>query len=108
MKITLSKKLYGLVGLMSLMMLIGTGAAVYFLRSMLGDYRTLVTSDVAQYSAAMDAEVALGTAVQCNNNYMTRMDLDNVKEFKVSNEKNNAAMQTARKLSDTDADRQAH
>lgn len=107
MKFTLSKKLYGLVGLMSLMMLIGTGAAVYSLRSMLGNYHTLVTSDVAQYSAAMEAQVALGIAVQGTKNYMTRMDQDNVKEFKDSIEKIKAAMQTLGKLADSDADRKA-
>ncbi len=107
MKITLSKKLYGLVGLMSLMMLVGTGAAVFALRSTLGKYNALVTVDVARYSAAMEAQVALGTAVQGTKNFMTRMDQDNIKEFKSSIEKIKAVMQPLGKMANSDADRQA-
>ena len=107
MKMTLSKKLYGLVGLMSLMMLFGTGAAVYALHWMLGRYEAIVTVDVAKYSAAMEAEVALGNAVQGTKNFMTRMDQDNVKEFKDAIDKIKAAMQTFGKIADSNADRQA-
>ncbi|MHB1011740.1 MAG: methyl-accepting chemotaxis protein [Desulfobacteria bacterium] len=107
MKITLSKKLYGLVGLMSLMMLVGTGVAVFALRTTLGKYRTLVTVDVAKYSAAMEAQVALGHAVQGTKNFMIRMDQDNVKEFKDAIEKIKATVQAFGKIADSKSDRQA-
>jgi methyl-accepting chemotaxis protein len=106
MKMSLSKKLYGLVGFMSLAMMIGTVGAVLALRSTLADYKTLVNVDVARYSAAMEAEVALGKAVLANKNFMLRMDQDNVKEFKAEIGKLKAAMQTYGKLAYSNADRQ--
>jgi methyl-accepting chemotaxis protein len=106
MKMTLSKKMYGVVGIMSFMMLVGTMAAVYFLRSTLAKYETLVNVDVAKYSAAMEAEVALGKAVLATKNYMTRMDQDNVKEFKEQIGKVKEVMQEFSKLAATSTDRQ--
>ena len=42
MKLTLSRKMYGLVGVMSAIMIIGTVGAVLSLRWLLGSYETLV------------------------------------------------------------------
>ncbi|MEW6718849.1 MAG: methyl-accepting chemotaxis protein [Thermodesulfobacteriota bacterium] len=81
MKLTLSKKMYGLVGIMSLIMIVGTAGAVLSVRWLLGHYETLVRVDVARYSASMESEVALAKAVLATKNYMTRMDSESSKAF---------------------------
>ncbi|MBE0603881.1 MAG: HAMP domain-containing protein, partial [Deltaproteobacteria bacterium] len=81
MKMTLSKKMYGMIGIMSVVTLLVSGFAVYAIRSILGAYDTLVRVDVAKYSNAVEAEVALGKAVLATKNYMTRMEQDYADEF---------------------------
>ncbi|MEW6719907.1 MAG: HAMP domain-containing protein, partial [Thermodesulfobacteriota bacterium] len=82
MKMTLSKKMYGMIGIISVVMLVISGIAIYGIRSILGAYESLVRVDAARYSAAMDAQVALGKAVVATKNYMTRMEQEYTDEFK--------------------------
>ncbi len=81
MKMTLSKKMYFMIGIMSVVTLLVSGFAVYAIRSILGAYDTLVRVDVAKYSNSVEAEVALGRAVLATKNYMTRMEQDYADEF---------------------------
>jgi methyl-accepting chemotaxis protein len=81
MRMTLSKKMYAMIGIITVVMLLISGIAVYSIRSILGAYDTLVRVDVAQYSDSVEAEVALGKAVLATKNYMTRMEQDYVQEF---------------------------
>jgi methyl-accepting chemotaxis protein len=81
MKMTLSKKMYGMIGIMSVVTVLISGIAVYAIRSTLGAYDTLVRVDVEKYSNAVEAEVALGKAVLATKNYMTRMEQDYADEF---------------------------
>ena len=81
MKMTLSKKMFGMIGIVTVVTLLISGIAVYAIRSILGAYSTLVRVDVAQYSDSVEAEVALGKAVMATKNYMTRMDQEYADEF---------------------------
>jgi methyl-accepting chemotaxis protein len=81
MKMTLSRKMYFMIGIMSVVTLLISGVAVYAIRSILGAYDTLVRVDVAKYSDSAEAEIALGRAVIASKNYMTRMDQSYVEEF---------------------------
>ncbi|MBP2675063.1 MAG: hypothetical protein H6Q84_1903 [Deltaproteobacteria bacterium] len=81
MKMTLSRKMYGLVGVMSAIMIVGTLGAVLSLRWLLGSYETLVRVDVARYSSSMEAQLALAKSVLATKNYMTRMDAESSKAF---------------------------
>jgi hypothetical protein len=81
MKLTLSRKMYGLVGVMSTIMIVGTLGAVFALRWLLGSYETLVRVDVARYSASTEAELALARSVLATKNYMTRMDAESSEAF---------------------------
>ncbi len=106
MKMTLSKKMYGMIGIISAVMLVITGIAVYSIRSILGSYESLVRREVAQYSAAMEAQGALGKAVVATKNYMTRMDEDNVKDYKAQVEKLKASMKAFEKVSGGKAEKE--
>jgi methyl-accepting chemotaxis protein len=106
MKMTLGKKMYGLVGIITIVMLFVTGFAVYSIRSILRAYETLVTVDVAQYSAAMESEVSLGRAVVATKNFMTRMDQDYVNEFKDRVERIKGQMEEFAKTANTEKGRE--
>jgi methyl-accepting chemotaxis protein len=80
-RLTLSRKMYGLVGVMSTIMIVGTLGAVLALYWLLGSYETLVRVDVARYSASTEAELALARSVLATKNYMTRMDAESSKAF---------------------------
>ncbi|MBE0569686.1 MAG: MCP four helix bundle domain-containing protein, partial [Deltaproteobacteria bacterium] len=81
MRMTLSRKMYGLFGVMSTIMIVGTLGAVLSLRWLLGSYETLVRVDVARYSASKEAELALAKSVLASKNYMTRMDAESSQKF---------------------------
>jgi methyl-accepting chemotaxis protein len=106
MKLTLAKKMYGLVGAITVVMVLITGFAVFSLRGVLSQYQALVQVDVAQYTAAMESEVALGRAVVATKNYMTRMDQDYADEFKGEMERIKGQMKTFEKAADHEDDRQ--
>jgi len=97
MRMTLSKKMYGMIGIVTVVMLVISGIGVYSIRSILGSYESLVRVDVARYSGAMDAQVALGKAVVATKNYMTRMDQEYSEEFKTQTGKLRSSIQAMEK-----------
>jgi methyl-accepting chemotaxis protein len=81
MKFTLSQKMYGLVALVSIIMLVGTGLAFYGLHRVVGRSDTLFRVDVAQQEISLAAQANVGKAVQAYKNYLIRKDDKYVKEF---------------------------
>jgi methyl-accepting chemotaxis protein len=81
MKVTLSKKMYGFVGLISCVMLFGTGVAIFGLTRAVSGSDTLFRVDVAQREIGLTAQVDLGSAVQWYKSYLIRRDEKYAKEF---------------------------
>ena len=84
MKVTLSQKMYGLVALISFIMLFGTGVAYYGLHRAVGRTDTLIQVDVAQEEISLGAQVDLGSAIRAGKNYLIWKDDKYVKEFEAS------------------------
>jgi len=105
-KMTLSRKMYGLVGIMSTIMIVGTVGAVLALYWLLGSYETLVRVDVARYSASKDAELALAKSVLATKNYMTRMDAGSSDAFAAEMKKLKANITGYSKLAETPEERE--
>jgi len=84
MKVTLSQKMYGLVALISIIMLVGTGLAFYGLYRVINKTDTLFRVDVAEQEIALDAQVELGNAVHAFKNFLIRNDDKYVKEFEAT------------------------
>ncbi|MBE0602333.1 MAG: MCP four helix bundle domain-containing protein, partial [Deltaproteobacteria bacterium] len=105
-KMTLSRKMYGLVGIMSTIMIVGTVGAVLALHWLLGSYETLVRVDVARYSASTDAELALAKSVLATKNYMTRMDAGSSDAFAAEMKKLKESVAGYSKLAETPEERE--
>ena len=104
-RLTLSRKMYGLVGVMSAIMIVGTTGAVLALYWLLGSYETLVRVDVARYAASTEAELALARSVLATKNYMTRMDQESSKTFTDEMEKLKGNMKEYSRLARTEEER---
>ena len=101
MKGTLSQKLYILVGLVSIIMLFGTGAAFYGLYRAVHRSDTLFRVDVAQQEISLTAQVDLGRAVRACKNYLIRKDDKYVKEFEALTAKIRDGLKAYENLSGT-------
>jgi len=82
MKMTLSKKLYGLTGALLAILVIMAAVSFFSSRAVVTGYQDMSTDDAAQREAAMDGADKLGLAVQAFKNYVIRGDEKYVKEFK--------------------------
>jgi methyl-accepting chemotaxis protein len=102
---TLSKKMYAMIGIITVVMLVISGIAVYSIRSILGAYESLVRVEIGQYSAANEAKAATDQAVISLKNYMTRMDQSYVETFKAQIGKLRSSMKAFEKIADTKEDK---
>jgi methyl-accepting chemotaxis protein len=81
MKMTLSKKLYGLAGVLLVAMVLVSGMSYLTHVNLVKGYKVLAEEDGAQMEAAMEAGIKLGEAVQAFKNYVLRGDQKYVQEF---------------------------
>ena len=87
MKMTVSKKLYGAVGVLVVMLIIISALSYLGQRSLINGYKSLADNDVVQKDLSMDAENELGIAVQAFKNYLLRGEEKYIKGFKEHTEK---------------------
>ncbi len=99
MKVTLSQKMYCLVGLVSFIMLFGTGVAYYGLHRAVGRTDVLIQVDVTQEELSLGAQVDLGSAIRAGKNYLVRKDDKFIKEFEASIAKVGDGLKAYEKLS---------
>ncbi len=81
MKMTLAKKMYGVAGLMMVVILGISISAFFVARNVANSYDEVLKSDMAQLEHGMDAQIELGRAVQAFKNYVLRRDDKYIKEF---------------------------
>ncbi|MBI5575312.1 MAG: methyl-accepting chemotaxis protein [Deltaproteobacteria bacterium] len=81
MKVTFAKKMYGLVGLVSIIMIAGTAAAIYGLTFFLDKFENISHADFSKREPAMRSQVDLGHAIHAFKNYLIRKDEKYVKDF---------------------------
>jgi methyl-accepting chemotaxis protein len=81
MKITLSKKLYGLIGSSLLVLTIISLLAFFGTRSLISQYRNLGEEDGVQKEFSIQAANSLGIAVQAYKNKLVRGDAASEKAF---------------------------
>jgi methyl-accepting chemotaxis protein len=82
MNMSLSKKLFGVLGITLFALLSVAVLSYYSQRSLMKGYKTLADSDVAQKDASMEAANRLGQAVQAYENYVIRGEDKFVAQFK--------------------------
>ncbi len=99
MKVTLSQKMYGLVALISFIMLLGTGLAYYGLHRAVDKTDALIRVDVAQEVISLGAQVNLASAMRAGKNSLIRKDDKLQKEFEASIEKVGEGLKAYEKLS---------
>jgi len=82
MNLSLSKKLYGIVGIL-MVVLLGMAVSAYFvLNSVSHGYEAMIKNQGDQLESSMEAQIGLGRAVQSFKNLLVRKDEQYVKEFK--------------------------
>jgi hemerythrin-like metal-binding protein len=81
MKITLSKKLYGLIGASLIVLTIISLLAIFGTRSLISQYRNLGEEDGVQKEFSLQAANHLGIAVQAFKNKLVRGDAASEKAF---------------------------
>ncbi len=100
MKMSLSKKLYGLTGILLAILVIVSLTAFFSLRSITHEYHEMAETDVKQSEASMDSQVQLGLAVQSFKNLLIRGDEKYIKEFDEHVKKIEASLVVYEKVSD--------
>ncbi len=82
MKLTLAKKLYGVIGII-LAVLMGVSISSYMVqKSLIKEFEDLESRNGVQIRNCLEAEVALGQAVQAFKNFVMRKDDKYVAEFR--------------------------
>ncbi|MBI5849259.1 MAG: methyl-accepting chemotaxis protein [Nitrospirae bacterium] len=81
MKMTLAKKMYGVAGLMMVMILAIAIGAFFVAQNVANEYDHVIKTDLAQLEYGMDAQMHLGEGVQAFKNYVLRRDDKYSKEF---------------------------
>jgi len=81
MKITLSKKLYGLIGSSFMVLTIISLLAFFSTRSLIAKYHNLAEEDGVQKEFSMEAANQLGLAIQAFKNKLIRGDQESEKKF---------------------------
>ncbi|MBF0607263.1 MAG: methyl-accepting chemotaxis protein [Candidatus Magnetobacterium sp. LHC-1] len=82
--VTLSAKLYGIVGIVIFLLLIIGITSFLGLRYVVGRFVYNIEVDAAQMEASMEARVLLGNAVQSYKNYLLRKDSKYIASFRES------------------------
>ncbi|MBF0338453.1 MAG: methyl-accepting chemotaxis protein [Nitrospirae bacterium] len=80
--VTLSAKLYGIVGIITLLLFIVGVVSFFGLRYVVGRFTYNIEVDAAQMEASMEARVLLGNAVQSYKNYLLRKDSKYISAFR--------------------------
>jgi methyl-accepting chemotaxis protein len=82
MRMTLSKKLYGLAGIVLLALVIVSGMSLFGQWMLINGYKTLADVDGAKMEASKEAANQLGQAVQAYKTYLIRGEDRYAKEFR--------------------------
>ena len=82
MRMSLSKKLYGAIGIVLVALIIVTGMSFLTQRSLLSGYAVLADEDGAQMQASMNASNELGLSVEAFKNFLVRGDENYIQEFR--------------------------
>ncbi|MBI5639098.1 MAG: methyl-accepting chemotaxis protein [Nitrospirae bacterium] len=107
MKLTLAKKLYGVIGIAMVILLVLAGASYVILKNVEKGYEGQIKGNGKQLEAGMDAQIALGEAIHNYKNYLIRKDDKYIQGFReaVGNIKNN--VKTWDDLSDSPEEKDA-
>jgi methyl-accepting chemotaxis protein len=105
MKLTLSKKMYGIVGILLVFLVAGTVLGYVSLEYATKSYTGLVKDDVAQLQAGMEAQVQYGLAVRAFKNYLIRRETKYIDEFNKAVADMKGEFTKYEALSDTEAER---
>ena len=81
MNMTLSKKLYGIIGGLVILLIAVSLLAFLMSRSLIQNYRDLSERDGVQKEFSMEASDQLGSAVQAFKNQVIRGDQESIKKF---------------------------
>lgn len=79
---TLSKKLYGVVGLVLLLLIVVAGMSYWMQANTIAGYQQMLGEDMAQLEYGMGATIQLGESVQAFKNYLLRKDEKYRDDFK--------------------------
>ncbi len=107
MKMTLSKKLYGAVGVVLAALIMVSALSYYSQRTMLNEYKEIISVNMGQGLAVSDAQDELGTAVSAFKNYILRGDEESVKTFRDAIEEIANTIERYDQCADIDAEREA-
>jgi len=101
MKMSLSKKLFGLTGGLLVILTIIAMLAFFSTRFLVNGYTNLNEQDGAQMESSMEAGVKMGLAVQAFKNKVIRGDEDSEKKFKEATDKIEEEIDHYLKLADS-------
>jgi len=82
MRMSLSKKLYGAIGIVLVALAIVSGMSFFTQRSLLSDYENLSNKDGVQMQSSMNAQNELGLSVRAYKNYAIRGDEKYIQDFR--------------------------
>lgn len=105
MRITMSQKLLGLVGVLVGIMVIGTVIAYLFMSNIISTFKEFENKDVAQIKSALSSQVNYGLTVRAFKNYLIRKDKKHIDEFNSSIQAMKNDLNAYNKLSETDEER---
>ncbi|KJU83953.1 methyl-accepting chemotaxis sensory transducer, class 40H, partial [Candidatus Magnetobacterium bavaricum] len=104
-RLTLSAKLYGMVGIVVVLLLIVGVMSFLGLSHLVSRYEYNINVDIAQMEASMEAQVQLGHAVQSYKNYLLRKDSKYITSFRESVSEMKKQIELFEKLADDDAEK---
>lgn len=100
MKLTLARKMYGVAGLM-MVVILGMAISGFFTsRSIEHGYENVINTEFKQLETSMEAEIHLGEAIHYVKNYVIRRDDKYIGEFKKTIEEMKTHLKEFEKLSD--------
>jgi methyl-accepting chemotaxis protein len=82
MRMSLSKKLYGAIGIVLVSLVIVSGMSFFTQRYLLSEYENVANKDGAQMQSSMNAQNELGLSVRAYKNYVVRGDEKYIQEFR--------------------------
>ena len=84
MKLTLSKKMYGVAGMMMVVILGISIASFAIIKNIMAGYDEMLKRNVAQVEHGMDGQIALGDAIHAFKDYVLRQDPKYITMFRDS------------------------
>ncbi|MCX8027449.1 MAG: methyl-accepting chemotaxis protein [Thermodesulfovibrionales bacterium] len=105
MRITMSQKLLGLVGVLVGIMVIGTIMAYLFMNNVISTFREFENKDVTLIKSAINSQVNYGLTVRAFKNYLIRKDKKHIDEFNTSIQAMRNDLKRYSELSETDEER---